>query len=277
MSRSPSVLTSPRLTARREQAKPQRLLAEAAVWGTLAAVVCAEVITTYGDPRWGVALHVLLLTAFLSFGTVDRNPARGAFYLSLSLAPLIRIVSLGLPLGQFPQADWYLLTAIPLFSAVAVIARFVGVSRRSLGLCLPASGVVRWEIAVALSGGILGFAEYAILRPAPLAPGAAWASLALDGLILLIGTGLMEELVFRGLLQRTARGVLTRGWALLYVSLLFGALHIGHRSLLDDVFVILVAVYFGLVVSRTRSLLGVTVAHGTINIMLFLVLPRLWG
>jgi len=37
--------------------------------------------------------------------------------------PLIRIVSLGMPLGDFAQMDWYILTAAPLFAAAVVAVR----------------------------------------------------------------------------------------------------------------------------------------------------------
>ena len=46
-----------------------------------------------------------------------------------------------------------------------------------------------------------------------------------------------------------------------------------HNSLIDIAFVFVVAMFFAWVVKRTGSLLGVTLAHGVTNIMLYLVLP----
>jgi hypothetical protein len=57
------------------------------------------------------------------------------------------------------------------------------------------------------------------------------------------------------------------------VSLIFAVLHFGYRSLLDVVFVLVVALFFSVVVSTTRSLIGVTVAHGLTNVALFLIFP----
>lgn len=55
-------------------------------------------------------------------------------------------------------------------------------------------------------------------------------------------------------------------------------LTIGYGSFTDFVFVLGVGMYFGYIVTRTRSILGVSVAHGLINVSLFLVLPlRLGG
>jgi hypothetical protein len=101
-----------------------------------------------------------------------------------------------------------------------------------------------------------------------------WRDLILAALSLAIFTGFMEEIIFRGLLQSMAGLALGR-WGLLYVALLFGALHIGYLSVADVVFVTAVGVAFGLVVRWSGSILGVTLAHGLTNITLFLVMPTL--
>ena len=55
--------------------------------------------------------------------------------------------------------------------------------------------------------------------------------------------------------------------------MLFAIMHMGFHSVLDVLFVFGVAMFFGWVVKKTGSLLGVTLAHGLTNIMLFLVFP----
>ena len=82
----------------------------------------------------------------------------------------------------------------------------------------------------------------------------------------------MEELIFRGVLQRSAVQAFS-GWGIVYVSLLFAILHMGFLSWLDIIFVFAVALFFGWVVKKTGSLLGVTLSHGLTNIVLFLVAP----
>jgi len=91
-------------------------------------------------------------------------------------------------------------------------------------------------------------------------------------LILLLGTGFVEEFIFRGVLQRSAVEAFG-GWGVIYVSLLFAILHIGFLSWIDVVFVFVIALFFGWVVKKTGSLLGVTLSHGITNIVLYLVVP----
>src|SRR5438045_3989870 len=65
-------------------------------------------------------------------------------------------------------------------------------------------------------GGIgLGAIEYAILRPAPLFQSFSWGMFLVAALTLTLSTGLPEELIFRGMLQRLALPTLGR-WAIVY-------------------------------------------------------------
>jgi membrane protease YdiL (CAAX protease family) len=88
-------------------------------------------------------------------------------------------------------------------------------------------------------------------------------------------TGFIEEVIFRGIMLKAADDYLGKTHSLLYGCFIFAVLHIIHYSPLDVVFVFGVALMFIFLVRRTGSLLGVVVAHGITNIMLYLVLPLL--
>ena len=244
------------------------MLTAAAYMGGIA---MAELLTTFVDARVGlVSDAVLLLMLFVHAAVVDTKAER-AFLVALSFAPMIRILSFSMPLAQIPILYWYLIASVPLFAALLVATPILGYSWIDLGLNLR-----RWplQLAIGLTGLVFGAIEYLILRPEALAPSLQWVHLWWPALILLVSTGLLEEMIFRGLLQRSAGYVLRRG-AVLYVALLFAVLHIGYRSWVDFVFVLLVGLFFGWIVQRTRSLLGVTLSHGLTNIVLFLVMPFL--
>jgi membrane protease YdiL (CAAX protease family) len=245
-----------------------RALALVAV-AALVAIAVAELLTTWSDPRLGMALHGLVLVGLFIASMHTGWREAWAFVLSLAFAPLIRMLSLSLPLTHFPLLYWYLITSVPLFAAAWVAKRSLGYSWRGLGLTLRGWPL---QVVVGLSGLLFGAVEYYILRPEPLAPELSLAATWLPALILIVCTGLLEELIFRGLIQRAAGDTLGR-WAVPYVALLFAVLHVGYRSLVDVVFVLIVGLFFGWVVERTRSLLGVTLAHGLTNTMLFLIMP----
>ncbi len=239
----------------------------------LAGVTLAELLTTYADPRLGIAAHCLLLALLLYHCSQAGRPEERAFLLSLAFAPLIRILSLSLPLASFPRAYWYLITGVPLFASAFVAARTLGYTWPGLGLT-PCGWPL--QIIVGLSGLAFGTGEYLILRPETLARALAWQQLWAPALILLVFTGLLEEIIFRGLLQRASIDALGR-CGVPYVAVLFAVLHIGYRSVSDLLFVLVVGLFFGVVVERTKSLLGVTLAHGLTNVVLFLISPFLLG
>jgi membrane protease YdiL (CAAX protease family) len=237
--------------------------------GYLAAIIAAELLTTLTEPRIGLALHstILILLVLHAALTWDR-PIHGVL-VTLTFAPLIRLVSLSLPLFSFPLVDWYLIISLPLFVAGVLMARLLGLSRDALGINLRRPAV---QLLIGLTGLAFGYIEYRILHPQALAASFTWRDLWAPALVLLISTGFFEEFAFRGLMQTTARPVLGR-FGLTFVALVFAALHIGYKSVPDLVFVFLVGLFFGWAVVETGSILGVSLSHGLTNIMLFLVIP----
>lgn len=143
-------------------------------------------------------------------------------------------------------------------------------SRKELGFTLHNLPL---QIAVVLGGFALGWMEYRILQPEPLVSELTWQTIWLPALVLLICTVYFEELLFRGLLQSAALSVIGYWPAILFQAALFAVLHIGYASVVDVIFVFIVGFVFGVVVARTNSLLGVTLAHGLTNIGLFLLWP----
>ncbi len=237
--------------------------------GYLAWLATAELISSTGQPRVGLILHALLLFALIYHASTALDDPLHQLLAMLAFAPLIRVMSFSLPLAGLPQVAWYYIVSVPLFVAALLLARTLGYSRDDVGLRM---GSLPVQLLVALSGITFGYVEYHILAPAPLAASFTWQDLWLPALVLLVSTGFLEELIFRGLMQHAGQQALGR-LGLVYVSLVFAVLHLGYKSALDVVFVFVVALFFAWVVAKTGSLLGVTLAHGLTNIMLFLVMP----
>jgi membrane protease YdiL (CAAX protease family) len=239
----------------------------------LLTILFAETITVYGHPVWGVWCHVIVFTGLIIHSAITRNQSVRRILLSLSLAPLVRIISLSMPLGNVPQIWWYPIIYTPLLAAALVVIRLLRLRREEIGIT---AGFLPVQLGIALTGIGLGLVEYFILKPAPLVEELTWQSVWLPSLIFLFAVGLVEELIFRGVMQRCV--TLSWRWkGIFYISLLFAILHMGFFSWLDVVFVFGIAVFFGWMVNKTGSLLGVTLSHGLANIVLYLIAPFLLG
>jgi hypothetical protein len=220
----------------------------------------------------GLALHGFLFVMIILNAAISRNASEQRFLMTLSLAPLIRLLSLTVPLNKdISQVYWYLIIGLPLFMAAFLVMRLIGYRREMVGLVLGRR--LALQVAIAATGLGLGYLEYSILHPDKLANAFTFDQIFIPAIILLVFTGFLEELIFRGIMQRAALDTYGTLGGLLYVSLLFAVLHIGYWSIRDFVFVFFVGLGFSLVAKSTNSIFGVTLAHGLTNIALFLIFP----
>lgn len=144
---------------------------------------------------------------------------------------------------------------------------------KDCGLRLPEKKYIPIEIGIIILGIPLGFIEYYILRPAPFIDSFSIENLFVAILILFIATGLMEELIFRGLLQTKSINLLGVWQGILYVSLIFAVLHIGNLSFPDVLLVFCIGGLYAVVVKTTKTIIGVSISHTMVNIFLFIVCP----
>jgi hypothetical protein len=245
--------------------------------GYLGMLIVTETLTTLVVPQIGLLLYtgLLLYLLFLVLQWWEYPPMR-RLLVCLIFAPLIRMISLSMPLVGFPMTYWYLATSIPLFAAVLYARRMLELPWQETGMQLgrghPALAIIV-QMLISLVGLIFGYTEYHILQPAPLVGSLTWQHVWFPALVLMVSTGFFEELLFRGVMQRVARETLGVWGSILLVSLIFAILHIGYQSLLDLLFVFVAGLFFGVMFEWTRSLIGITIAHGLTNIILFIVMP----
>ncbi len=242
--------------------------APALVWGgVFLAVVSAESAIAFDHLR--VATVVLLLTAgaLVWYAGIAPFTAR-VFALALTLVPLLRVVSLGLPLGLLSSYVWPLLVYVPALAALAAVFSRLGLAPAEANIT---GAGWRWQLGIGFLGVPLGGFVYLLLQPAPLAETAGEAAV---GVLSLCLAGALDEAIFRGLLQETAIVALGRP-GIFYVSGLYAALQIESRSLTTVAVAFAMSIGFAWIVRRTRSVLGVAVAHIVANLGLYLVLPAL--
>jgi membrane protease YdiL (CAAX protease family) len=244
----------------------------------LVALAFAEYAVTYVNPVLVFPLHGGLLIAIgaylLSHSEAEHGDVgtrRAPIALALGIAPLIRLISLTLPLAQLDPAFRYVAAGVPMAIGGFLVARAAGFSLSQVGLEWRAT---KWQVRVVVVSVGLGFVEFLILRPQPLGPLPWTAAGYLPALSIGLFTGFPEELIFRGVMQTATRPFLGR-WNWVYVSAIFAVLHLGYQSYVDVLFVFAVGLLYGWVFERTRSIIGVSIGHGVANVVLFFVAPNL--
>jgi len=258
--------------------RPSRL-ALAAI-GYTTGIVVAEACVAFVRPDFGVVAHALILFALLQhhlwttrrpivLGETGRSIASREVLVALALVPLLRISSLTMPLPEMSQLHSYTAAGAPVLVATLLAARALP-SSDLRGRLLRYSG----QTLIALSGIPLGLFAYAIARPEPL--DASVSDIVLGSVGLVAFSAAAEELLFRGVLQNALYAAFGPV-GILGSTGLFAAVYLGVRPLGYAAFAAAVGVLFTWFAHRTRSLLGVVVAHALLTVSAIVIWPLVIG
>jgi CAAX protease family protein len=218
-------------------------------------ILLGEAILVLVNVTVGILLQAAILVAVVSHNSFARPP-RDPQLPVLGLVPLIRLLSIAMPIPDAAPITAYVLVGAPALLGVVLSARAIGVSRSELGLGRPTSVL---ESAMIASIGLpLGLVARSIGGPSPLAVGDVNPLLFVA--VLLPFVVLLEELVFRGLLQRVAT-TRSRLLGILAPNVLYAAMYFGSGSAVAVLFMALTGALFGWFVARSGSLWGVLGAH----------------
>ena len=246
----------------------------------LLGITAAEVLLSLVESPLGVLFYTIILIALIIHYLRATEYRSQMFFLSLALVPFYKVMAVivgGVIAALDIDSDlaFFALVFPLLLVAAVVLMRIMRFGAREVGFAL---GKLPSQLVIGLTGIIFGPALYYIVKPEPLIPELDWGMLIIAIFVLLIGAA-AEELIFRGILQRTSTESFGH-LGLLYVSLVFAFLHFGHvsgmnLSVASIPFIFAVALFYSWLVKRTGSLFGVIVSHTITNIIFFLIAPLL--
>jgi len=240
----------------------------------------------------GFFLSVFLLIGMNAYATGEDFHAKRQLMLPLLLLPLSRILyvpfnDILLALDRFQEnfsalirfqsllhqvwLPWSPLISLPLIYAIWKIRNVTSLSWKKLGL--HSTNLVQ-QLVLACSGATFGALEFLLsfqFHEAVTGKETYNLSAFLVVLGFLFLTGVVEELILRGLIQALMLPVFGR-WTIVYGALLSAVLRVGTLSLREVTFVFVLSLLAGSMVSESRSLVGVTLAHGLANMTLFFLL-----
>lgn len=235
-------------------------------------MIIGELIITYYSLSAGIIFQVILMI-FLIINSTYTDSQRFSYLLqAMILLPLIRIMSSIIPLSGIQPIYWLLIMFLPILIAIVVLMQSQNINRRSIGFI---SGDLPFQLGFGCTGLFLGYVEYQIIQPTALIPSLNLINIIFAGVIIFISTGVIEEIIFRGIIQRNAENLIGKLWGVIFASVMFTILSIGWNSLTDLTFIFLVSMFYGYVFQKTRSILGVAISHGLCNVVLFIILPFL--
>lgn len=191
---------------------------------------------------------------------------------AIVLIPIFRLVNLGVPVVIEATLLWLPLIYGPFIPGLLWYVRSSPVD--IAWLRRPVVFALYLPIVVALSG-LLASVEFEIIAPESLIPVWHLQNLLVLSVVMFVFVSVVEELIFRGLVQGTLVDRFGSVAGIVIASLLFGATHAGYSSGLEIGFAFGVGLFFGVVYQRSKSLVLVIIAHGLLNVLVFGVFPLL--
>lgn len=237
------------------------------------AITFAELLIFGGRLNEAVIVYTLLLLALSFSAAVAKNMEVRKINQAFLLLPIFRLVNLSLTI--FLKVNLYSFVFIYATSAMAAI---IATSHQTLVFETKKDALKKIWIYLPLSvlaALVFAEAEYMLIGARPLIPDISQVSLLELIVIMIFVVGLVEELIFRVIIQTRLEDFLGPVEGILLVSLLFGVMHSGYGTPYAMGFTFLMGCVLGYCFYKTRSLPLVILINGLTNVFLFGVIPFL--
>ena len=210
------------------------------------------------------SLNILLVILFI----ILKNDPR--IIQALSLVSILRIVNMSMPIFFSDTIYWFASLYGIMLLPIALLLIDQNLNLKYMGVTLKKAYL--WPFAVLFGTG-LAIIEYGVLIPGALIPDITSGEIFKLGLIMFFFIGLVEEIIFRSILQQRLEEKIGLTKGLLIASMLFGAMHSGYSNYYEIFFATFAGLTIGYGFQKTRSLPFAVIANGVNNVILFGILP----
>ncbi len=235
-------------------------------------ILLAQIMITYYSATWGIIIESFLIISLIINSILTKSIKFSYFSQAMILLPLIEIISLNIIAITIQPIYWLAIATVPVTIAIVILMKNQQIKWRKAGLII---GNLSLQLIISLTGVAIGVIEYNIIHPTAIISNFNPLNIIIASLIIIISTGLLEELIFRGIIQKLAENIMGGILGIIFASILFTILNINWNSPLNIIFIFLISLYYGYVFQKTRSILGIGISHGLCNVTLFILIPFL--
>ncbi len=241
--------------------------------GTPVATITLIELLIFGGRLKEASIAYTLLLLSLSYSiAVMKKPEIRKIYQALLLLTILRLVNFSMPIffekNLYSFIFIYVPMAIPI--TLATVHQKVRYERKRdtlkrMWIYLPLS---------VLAGLVFGQVEYILIGARELISDLSSTNLLILIIVMVFIVGLIEELIFRSILQTSLEKFLGSAWGIFLSSLLFGIMHSTYGTPYEIVYTFFLGGFLGYLFYRTRSIPLVVMIHGSINVFLFGIIPH---
>lgn len=239
----------------------------------IVAIVIAEMLLYMGKQQAGIFLHVMIPLGMAVSSMWMRESSVSFSLEALAMLPILRLVNISMPVFTPMTLYLYIYIYAPLLIPVFIIARRqrltlkeLGFTTKKLYLYIPLALVV---------GYLIGLGEYNTIKVGSLIPDTSALNLLKISFVMFFFVGLVEELIFRSLLQTRLQASFGMTKGLVVTGALFGMMHSGYGSVYELLLTGFAGIVMGYMFQKTGSLPLIALTHGFVNVFLFGLIPLL--
>jgi hypothetical protein len=246
------------------------------LWFFTFVLVVVEAVNLFTQ-AFSLLLHLVALQVLIAYISLHwRYPAQRKL-LVLAIPSLMRILLLGLPLEDFSSISrWAIQGGSALVATLVLVFTLhlhwedLGITRKNL----------LTQVAIALTGLVFGL-SFSILAPFGIrVDGNNLNLLMLEGVVV-FGLGMLDAFIFQGLILHIINTMFkNRLYAPFFVAVIYTSLYltlVAHAQGLPYLFLIFFSsLFYALLTSMSRNVVGACVAYGLVNLVLFVIVPMGW-
>ena len=236
-------------------------------------VIIAEMLLFAGMTKFTVWTHLILLIT-LTFSTMIFNDRKQQHIIyAFILLSLLRILNLSMPVFFETTLYSFVFSYVPLTIPIYVLVKDQNLTLSDLGIN---RNIRYYDLPLILIASILIAAgEFLIIRPDHLIPDLSLLNLIKLAIVMILYVGLIEELIFRPMLQTKLQEIVGKYQGLALAAIIFAVMHSGYGTPYSIIFAGFAGLILGTIYLIRRNLILVTLTQGCTNIMLFGIMPHM--
>lgn len=237
-------------------------------------IIVGELLMFYDQISLGLGIHIvnlLIITFILMFSSLtikEKNVLQ-----SLTLLIILQMINLSMPQFFTAALVQYSLIYGIMFVPIYFTIKNQQIPYKELGINF--SRLYYYLPLAILIGIVTAVVEYHILNPMALIQKIRASDIIFISIVMFIFVGIVEEIIFRSILQTRIEQVLGTGYGILLSGSIFGIMHASFGMLNEILFVTILGIVLGYIFHKTRSLPFIVSIHGATNVVLFGILPNL--
>jgi membrane protease YdiL (CAAX protease family) len=236
-------------------------------------IALAEFLIISGRIQTAIWIHIGLLISLTLSSIFIKDSEIHKMHQSLILLPVLRLINLSMPAYYEKTLYSFILPYGILAIPVSIALTNQGLTRTQLGMTF--KKIWLYSPLSILLGLLLGGGEYLIIRTNSLILDLSTFNLLMLSIVMIFFVGLVEEVIFRSILQNRLQIALGNLSGLVITSILFGLMHTGYGGRSEVLYASFVGIFVGYLFYKTRSLPLVMMIHGFINVFVFGIIPLL--